>query len=35
LSMPALVSWSYNRVDTPDSAEAQLAQQFLKSRDWV
>jgi len=35
LSMPALVSWSYNRVDAPDSAEAQLAQQFLKPRDWV
>ena len=29
LSMPALVSWSYNRVDAPDSAEAQLAQQFF------
>ncbi len=35
LSMPALVSWSYNRTDAPDSAEAQLAQQFLKPRDWV
>jgi coproporphyrinogen III oxidase len=35
LSMPALVSWSYNRVDAPDSAEAQLAQQFLKPKDWV
>jgi coproporphyrinogen III oxidase len=35
LSMPALVSWSYNRVDAPDSAEAQLASQFLKPKDWV
>jgi coproporphyrinogen III oxidase len=35
LSMPALVSWSYNRVDAPDSAEAQLAAKFLKPRDWV
>jgi coproporphyrinogen III oxidase len=35
LSMPALVSWSYNRVDAPESAEAQLATQFLKPRDWV
>ena len=35
LSMPALVSWSYNRVDAPESAEAQLASKFLKPRDWV
>jgi len=35
LSMPSLVSWSYNRLDSPDSAEAQLASQFLKPRDWV
>jgi coproporphyrinogen III oxidase len=35
LSMPALVSWSYNRVDAPDSAEAQLVSKFLKPRDWV
>ena len=35
LSMPALVSWSYNRVDAPDSAEAQLTSKFLKPRDWV
>jgi coproporphyrinogen III oxidase len=35
LSMPSLVTWSYNRVDAPDSAEAQLASQFLKPRDWV
>jgi coproporphyrinogen III oxidase len=35
LSMPSLVSWSYNRVDAPDSAEAQLASHFLKPRDWV
>jgi coproporphyrinogen III oxidase len=35
LSMPSLVSWSYNRVDAPDSAEAQLATRFLKPRDWV
>ena len=35
LSMPALVSWSYNRVDAPESAEAQLATKFLKPRDWV
>ena len=35
LSMPSLVSWSYNRVDAPDSAEAQLISRFLKPRDWV
>ena len=35
LSMPSLVSWSYNRVDAPDSAEAQLSTRFLKPRDWV
>ena len=35
LSMPSLVSWSYNRVDAPDSAEAQLASKFLRPRDWV
>ena len=35
LSMPALVSWSYNRVDPPESAEAQLLSQFLISRDWI
>lgn len=35
LSMPSLVSWSYNRVDAPDSAEAQLASRFLMPRDWV
>jgi len=35
LSMPSLVTWSYNRVDAPDSAEAQLTRQFLKPRDWV
>ena len=35
LSMPALVSWTYNRVDAPDSAEAQLTSKFLKPRDWV
>jgi coproporphyrinogen III oxidase len=35
LSMPALVSWSYNRLDAPESAEAQLTAKFLKPRDWV
>lgn len=35
LSMPALVSWSYNRLDVPESAEAQLTAKFLKPRDWV
>jgi coproporphyrinogen III oxidase len=35
LSMPALVSWSYNRVDAPDSAEALLTRQYLKPRNWV
>jgi coproporphyrinogen III oxidase len=35
LSMPSLVSWSYNRVDAPDSAEAQLTDHFLKPRDWI
>ena len=35
LSMPSLVTWSYNRVDAPDSAEAQLTSHFLKPRDCV
>ena len=35
LSMPSLVTWSYNREDAPDSAEDQLTRHFLKPRDWV
>jgi coproporphyrinogen III oxidase len=35
LSMPALVSWSYNRVDAPDSDEAKLTAHFLKPKDWI
>ncbi|QNP48807.1 oxygen-dependent coproporphyrinogen oxidase [Diaphorobacter aerolatus] len=35
LSMPPLVSWSYQREDGPDSAEAQLTAHFLQPRDWV
>lgn len=35
LSMPPLVSWSYQRHDDPDSPEAQLLQQFLIRRSWL
>ena len=35
LSMPPLVSWSYNRVDAAGSAEAQLLNHFLVPKDWV
>ncbi len=35
LSMPPLASWSYQRTDPTDSAEAELQQRFLVRRDWV
>ena len=35
LSMPPLVSWSYQRSDAADSAEAELTQRFLVRRDWL
>ena len=35
LSMPPLVSWSYQRTEAADSAEAELAQRFLVRRDWL
>lgn len=35
LSMPPLVSWSYNRVPEIGSPEAALTNQFLVRRDWV
>jgi len=35
LSMPPLVSWSYNKLPEPDSPEAALTSQFLVRRDWV
>ena len=35
LSMPPLVSWSYQREDAPGSPEARLSTDFLPRRDWV
>lgn len=35
LSMPPLVSWSYNRQPEPGSAEERLTRHFLVPRDWV
>ena len=35
LSMPPLVSWSYQRSDAADSTEAELTQRFLVRRDWL
>jgi coproporphyrinogen III oxidase len=35
LSMPPLVSWSYNHRDAPGSPEAQLLSHFLVPKDWV
>jgi coproporphyrinogen III oxidase len=35
LSMPPLVSWSYNRVPEPGTPEAELTDKFLVRRDWV
>jgi len=35
LSMPPLVSWSYSRVDAPESPEARLLNHFLVPKDWV
>jgi len=35
LSMPPLVSWSYNHVPQPDTPEAELYSKFLVRRDWL
>ncbi len=35
LSMPPLVSWSYQRQPEPGSPEAALTEQFLVAKDWV
>ena len=35
LSMPPMVSWSYQRTDPADSAEARLTREFLVRKDWV
>jgi coproporphyrinogen III oxidase len=35
LSMPPLVSWSYQRQDAPGTPEAQLLEKFLVRRDWL
>ncbi len=35
LSMPPLVSWSYNRADEKESPEAQLLNHYLVPKDWV
>jgi len=35
LSMPPLVSWSYNHQSLPGSPEAQLVSHFLVPREWV
>ncbi|MBP6007297.1 MAG: oxygen-dependent coproporphyrinogen oxidase [Rhodoferax sp.] len=35
LSMPPLVSWSYQQVPHPDTPEAELYSKYLVRRDWV
>jgi coproporphyrinogen III oxidase len=35
LSMPPMVSWTYQRQDAPGTPEAQLLEQFLVRRDWL
>jgi coproporphyrinogen III oxidase len=35
LSMPPLVSWSYQKQPEPGSAEARLYTDFLVPRDWA
>ncbi len=35
LSMPPLVSWSYQRQDAPGTPEARLLEHFLVPRDWL
>ncbi|MBU3740253.1 MAG: coproporphyrinogen III oxidase, partial [Rhodoferax sp.] len=35
LSMPPLVSWSYQHQPAPDSPEAELTRRYLVRRDWV
>ena len=35
LSMPPLVSWSYQRQFEPGSPEARLTQDFLVRKDWI
>lgn len=35
LSMPPLVSWSYQRSEAPDAPEAALLRDFLINKDWI
>jgi coproporphyrinogen III oxidase len=35
LSMPPMVSWSYQRQESPGSDEARLYSDFLVRKDWV
>ena len=35
LSMPPMVSWSYQREEVPDSEEALLYRDFLARKDWI
>lgn len=35
LSMPPMVSWSYQRQEAPGSDEARLYSEFLRRRDWL
>ncbi|MBU3651409.1 MAG: coproporphyrinogen III oxidase, partial [Limnohabitans sp.] len=35
LSMPPLVTWSYQRQVEPGSAEDRLMKEFLVPRDWL
>jgi len=35
LSMPPLVSWSYNRQPEPGTPEAALYSDFLVRKDWI
>jgi coproporphyrinogen III oxidase len=35
LSMPPLVSWSYNRTTEPGTPEDDLYRKFLVRKDWV
>jgi len=35
MSMPPLVTWSYQRMPEPGSAEAELCEIYLQQRDWV
>lgn len=35
MSLPPLVKWEYARSPTPDSAESELLEHYLKPQDWV